>query len=82
MENICRNCKHWASWGSDTEHDQQSRQEEKYSRTCKYITSQVKDTTSFMVNLDQGRGWDAGGASFEDIETPPHFGCNQFVPFK
>lgn len=50
-----------------------SRAIEKYARGCKVIKEVVE------VDIEQGRGWDAGGASVEEINTPGDFGCNKFV---
>lgn len=30
------------------------------------------------VEIDQGSGWDAGGASVDEVCTPGDFGCNKF----
>lgn len=67
----CRNCKHWCypegyRFRSTTEH----------AENCKKIQEKIG------IEIDQGSGWDCGGASVEAVETPPDFGCNLFEEYK
>jgi len=42
---------------------------------CKVLSDTVE------VEIDQGGGWDAGGASVDEINVPGDFGCNKFEPY-
>ena len=33
------------------------------------------------VEIEQGGGWDSGGASVDEINTPGDFGCNKFEKY-
>ena len=63
----CRNCKHWAYGQGNPDY-----REGDWSRPCKKIQDNLE------VEIDQGGGWDSGGATLESIDTPPGFGCNLF----
>ena len=62
--NVCKNCIHW-----DCNVEFRHRA---ISNRCNILDS-VLD-----IYLDQGRGWDSGGASVDEINTPFDFGCNKF----
>jgi hypothetical protein len=42
------------------------------SLPCKVLEGTVE------IDIDQGGGWDAGGASVDEVSTPGGFGCNRF----
>ena len=70
VENVCRNCKHWGTtYPSDRAPDS------KYLQSCSKIQAELD------VQLDQGSGWDAGGAFVDYVETKPSFGCILFDVF-
>ena len=73
MTNTCRNCKHWTA-GTSENYPLIDRATTKY----KYECPKLKELLS--VDIDQGRGWDSGGATTEAIETPGEFGCNLHEP--
>jgi hypothetical protein len=64
--NICKNCKHW-----NCHVDCRELQKTNY---CNILKSIIE------IEIDQGRGWDSGGASVDEINTPFDFGCNKFEP--
>jgi hypothetical protein len=50
-------------------------------RTCKHwdvthVDNKIRQTIE--IEIDQGSGWDSGGASVEEVCTPAHFGCNHW----
>ena len=67
----CRSCKHWAYKQADSEY-----REGDWSRPCKKIQDKLE------IEIDQGRGWDCGGATIESIDTPPDFGCTLFEEYQ
>lgn len=69
VNNICRTCKHW-------EVNNEWRDDFQWQRQCKKIGKTIE------IEIDQGDGWDSGGARVEFIETPPHFGCNHWEHWK
>ena len=69
IKNICRFCKHW-DFGNVS--NLEFRAETTYTLGCHKL-KKVLD-----IEIDQGGGWDAGGASVETINTPGDFGCNKF----
>ncbi len=69
----CRTCKHWCA-GSWATIDPR-REFISSSRAC----GKLRDVLD--IELDQGSGYDAGGASIEDIDTPADFGCNKHEPW-
>lgn len=67
-KHICRNCKHWGNGSISTESRADiSRYNWKWE--CGVIKGEVE------VDIDQGSGWDAGGASVDVINTSGDFGC-------
>lgn len=88
---ICRFCKHWggSSFTVDDlmapkhgvpwkdleaakEYTLLARTNEKNLWGC----AALKD--ALEIDLDQGSGWDSGGASVDEINTPGDFGCNRY----
>lgn len=68
----CRTCKHW-----DSKHEQ-NRTDPTWNYSCPcLVLGKVLD-----IEIDQGPGYDAGGASVESIDTPPDFGCVHHEPVK
>lgn len=68
MKHICRNCKHWGN-GSISTMSRTDNSVYNWKWECKVIKNEVE------VDIDQGRGWDAGGASVDVINTSGNFGC-------
>lgn len=86
-KHICRNCKHWGGeimsivdmvngkyghkWSKEdaVAWVTKSRAEDTNKWECKVITEEVE------VDIDQGGGWDSGGASVDVINTSGDFGC-------
>ena len=68
-DRICCRCKHWGYPHSDRSATS------KFSEKCNKIGAEI------YIDIDQGSGWDAGGASVEGIETNPSFGCLLFDVF-
>lgn len=94
MENICRNCLHWGGkhlslsemirqdpyrepnyWATHHEEAKTFLVEQR-TTTNKWGCKPILDILE--IDLDQGSGWDAGGASVEEVHTPGDFGCNKF----
>lgn len=95
IKHICRNCKHWGvTHGIFSLEKLTSPRPHGYGFTredaIKYIVEdRAKDdnrwgceviANTVEVEIDQGHGWDAGGASVEEICVPGDFGCNKFEP--
>lgn len=97
MNNICRNCKHWGvkhgifslekltsprPFGYGFAHDDAVKyiDEDRAKSDTKWGCEVINATIE--VEIDQGSGWDAGGASVEEINVPGDFGCNKFEPYK
>ena len=91
--NICRNCKHWGeregffsakkliSSSSHWRHHP-----EDAVKFCVDYRAEVNanlDCAAMhtVIEIDQGSGLDAGGASVKEICTPGEFGCNKFVQY-
>lgn len=70
----CKTCKHWCA-GSWATIDPKRELESTYPRTC----HKVRDALD--IEIDQGSGYDCGGATIEDINTPPDFGCTLHEPW-
>jgi hypothetical protein len=66
--NTCRNCRHWTA--NESSYPTLDRNTTKYTFEC----PKLKNLLS--VEINQGHGYDAGGATTEAIETPGEFGCN------
>ena len=66
----CRNCKHWCSGTS-------------YPNAREWDSAMPCDKLKkhLDIEIDQGSGWDCGGATIEEVGTPPDFGCNLFEEF-
>lgn len=62
--NVCKNCKHWDCNVEYRHRDNCNR--------CNILKTVVD------IDLNQGSGWDSGGASVDEINTPFDFGCNKF----
>jgi hypothetical protein len=89
-DRICRNCKHWggkygnfdvnnynfndAFWTTEKriEYIIENRKTTDYKMECMEILNVIE------IDIDQGSGWDAGGASVESVNTPPTFSCSRF----
>lgn len=69
MIDTCLTCKYWEhnleGLSYPIVHDD--------SFTCKVIGGGYGDLVTAVI--DQGQGWDAGGATLEEIETRSDFGC-------
>lgn len=91
--NTCRNCKHWGAkdgvfsleklisprphgYGFSREDAIKYRAEDRAKSDFKWECEVINATVE--VEIDQGSGWDAGGASVEGIGVPGDFGCNRF----
>jgi hypothetical protein len=70
VNNICRTCKHWDVTHVDMRDSASGWMA--YSMRCNKIRQTIE------IEIDQGSGWDSGGASVEEVCTPAHFGCNHW----
>jgi hypothetical protein len=93
----CRNCKHWGAadeifsvdkllrpgWGGHGWNDRDVAVKyianSRATANCTWGCQLLKEKLD--VDIDQGGGWDSGGASVETINTPPDFGCNLFEEY-
>lgn len=71
----CRTCKFWATdpFWNNIDH---TREHVSGGRDC----SKLRDVID--IELDQGSGYDAGGASIGEINTPHDFGCVKHEEWK
>jgi hypothetical protein len=70
INNICRTCKHWqTNWVENRESNTEFRV---WPQKCAKITETIE------IEIDQGSGYDSGGASVQEVCTPAHFGCNHW----
>lgn len=73
----CATCKHWGNYhllGHVVAMDQESR-EKASANDMELRCDMLRAEHKIKVSIDQGQGWDAGGASLDDVETAPDFGC-------
>jgi len=66
----------WTDRAAAIEAIHKDRIESTSSLPCKALESAIE------VDIDQGGGWDAGGASVDEVSTPGDFGCIKFEPYE
>ena len=76
VNNICRTCKHWQVYMVEDRDAFCEWRTITNSNRCNKIRETIE------IEVDQGRGWDTGGASVDYVDTPAHFGCNHWEHWK